>query len=579
MRSGKPEPSAPSERCQRCETTLPPRAVFCPGCGARAGAAAHDVTATAATAPGDPLPPMRLAPGTLLGTYEIEGIIGEGGMGVVYRARDRALSRAVALKCLHANLTGDADIRRRFAREARLLREFSHPGVVAVHDFVEVEHLLAIVMELVEGPTLGQQLARWRGRMPIEEVADLFGDVLATMQDAHARGIVHRDLKPDNVLLARARGRLQPKIVDFGIAKVLEGTTYTVTGALLGTCRYMAPEQIARALAADHRADIYSLGVVLYELCTGRGPFEADSHFALMMANASQIPDPPSRFRADLPPELDRLVLDALAKDPAARPQSCAAFRARLEAIVPARPQRPTTPPAPLPAVLADATGEMVLVPAGPFRMGPERREVDLDAFYIDRTPVTNAQFRRFVDATGYKPSDGSPRFLLHLRGRTPSALDHHPVVHVSWRDAQAYAVWAGKRLPTEAEWEKAARGTDGRRYPWGNHEPGAEHANFGGKGRGTTPVEQYPRGASPYGVLDLAGNTWEWCQDVDDPAFYADGPTVNPVSPRRSDRPAHVMRGGCWLYGATSMRTTSRTSFEPHYRFALGGFRCVKGA
>jgi serine/threonine-protein kinase len=448
-----------------------------------------------------------------------------------------------------------------------------------VHDFVEIGHLLGIVMELVEGPTLNQHLQHWRGRMPLEEISDLFGEVLSTMHDAHERGIVHRDLKPDNVLLARARGRLSPKIVDFGIAKALEGTTYTVTGALLGTCRYMAPEQIARAVAADHRADIYALGVVLYELCTGRGPFEADGHFALMMANATQIPDAPSRFRADLPPELDRLVLDALAKRPEDRPQSCATFRGRLDAAVPPRPRRPTTPAPEQPAVLDGGGGtELVLVPAGPFRMGPNRREVDLDAFYIDRTPVTNAQFRRFVEVTGFQPEDGSARFVLHWRGgRVPAGLEDHPVVNVSFVDAQAYAIWAGKRLPTEAEWEKAARGTDGRKYPWGNAEPGPEHANFGGKRRGTTAVGAHPRGASPYGLLDLAGNVWEWCQDVDDPEFYLEGPAVNPVSPRRSARATHVMRGGSWMYGPQALRTTSRTSFEAHYRFAVGGFRCAR--
>jgi serine/threonine-protein kinase len=197
----------------------------------------------------------------------------------------------------------------------------------------------------------------------------------------------------------------------------------------------------------------------------------------------------------------------------------------------------------------------------------------------MDRTPVTNAQFRTFLEVTGYRPDDeGKARFLSHWdRGRIPSGMERHPVVYVSWVDACAYAVWAGKRLPSEAEWEKAARGVDGRKYPWGAAEPGPERANFGGKRRGTVAVGLFPQGASPYGVHDLAGNVWEWCLDVDDPPFYAEGPTRNPRALRKSERSSYVMRGGSWMYGPRSLRTTSRTSFDPTYRFAGGGFRCAR--
>ncbi len=226
-------------------------------------------------------------------------------------------------------------------------------------------------------------------------------------------------------------------------------------------------------------------------------------------------------------------------------------------------------------------TGEMVLVPAGPFPMGPDRREVRLDAFYVDRCPVTNAEFHAFVTVTGYRPTDqDAARFLNHVRGKLPPALEQHPVVYVSWDDARAYAAWAGKRLPTEAEWEKAARGTDGRKYPWGRAEPGPKRANYGRACSGTTPVGAYPEGASPYGALDLAGNVWEWCEDYDDAAFYADGPTYNPRNTRRPEKkPLLVMRGGSWMYGPRSLRTFSRTGFEAHYRFASGGFRCARSA
>ncbi len=158
------------------------------------------------------------------------------------------------------------------------------------------------------------------------------------------------------------------------------------------------------------------------------------------------------------------------------------------------------------PVLRGKDVGDMVLVPAGPFAMGPDRREVRLDAFYIDRSPVTNLEFATFVSITGYRPANDPAARFLSTTGvgsrvrQPPPALEQHPVVYVSWDDARAYAAWAGKRLPTEAEWEKAARGTDGRKYPWGRAEPGPTRANYGRSCGGTTPVGAFPEGASPYG-------------------------------------------------------------------------------
>jgi serine/threonine-protein kinase len=458
-----------------------------------------------------------------------------------------------------------------------------------VFDLIEHEHLLGIVMEHVDGNSLAHHLLKWRGRMPFEEVRSIFADVLEAMDAAHKAGIIHRDLKPDNVLVTLgASGEPSPKVVDFGIARILEGTTYTVSGALLGTCRYMSPEQVRGDKTADHRSDIYSLGVALYELSSGRPPFGDDNHFALMMAHVQTEPVPPSRHRPEIPKPLEHLILRALAKTPAERPQTCAEFAERLLlAIEPADATgaavslRQTSTP-PLAPVVRDTDGsESLLVPAGVFSMGPKRREVFLDAFYMDKTPVTNRQFARFLQVTGYRPTDAnSARFLAHFaRGALPRGLEDHPVVNVSWDDACAYGSWAGKRLPSEAEWEKAARGTDGRKYPWGKADPGPARAHYGGRSRGTAPVGSFPEGASPYGVLDMAGNVWEWCEDVDDPTFYEDGPSRNPRSTLKSARSLYVMRGGSWLFGAQSLRTYARTSFEPHYRFAGGGFRCVRVA
>ncbi len=575
------------QRCPACHESVPGDQSTCPRCG-------RDTALSPPFRPEEPpvtelrsqLPPMRLARGTRVSVYTVESVIGEGGMGVVYRAWDGAMERAVALKCLHANLAGDPEIRRRFAREARLLRDYQHKGVIQVYDFVELDYLLAIVMELVDGPSLVQYLRKWRGRMPLAEVRELFGGVLEAVAAGHRQGIIHRDLKPDNILLAGEGEARRPKVVDFGIAKILEGTTFTMSGAFLGTCSYMSPEQVQQPAAADPRSDIYSLGVTLYQLCTGRLPFEGN-HFAVMMAHVNQAPQLPSELRSDLPPPLEQLILTALSKDPAQRPASCEEFQARLEAALSDVPLSPRGPrAAALPPLVKGPGADMALVPAGTFQMGRLRRSVYLDAFYLDVTPVTNQEFLQFVEVTSYRPEDaGAERFLHHLPGRKiPRGKEHHPVVFVSWTDASAYAAWAGKRLPTEAEWEKAARGTDGRKYPWGRTEPGPRNAHYGQARGGTVPVGSLPDGASPYGILDLAGNVWEWCGEYDDPEFYADGPAQNPHNDRPhaaadGKKPRLVMRGGSHVYDAHALRTYSRTSFEAHYRFGDGGFRCARSA
>ena len=210
--------------CRSCGAELGGRARFCAECGLPVAAATP--TSLARTEPASTPPPpereitpapssiplMRIPMGTVLsGAYVISGVLGEGGMGVVYRAHDKVLGRTVAIKCLHSNLAGDAEIRRRFVREARVLRTFSHPNVVSIFDLIEHEHLLGIVMEHVDGPSLAHHIAKWRGRMPFEEIRAIFSAVLEAMDAAHRQGIVHRDLKPDNVLVARGPRASRPR--------------------------------------------------------------------------------------------------------------------------------------------------------------------------------------------------------------------------------------------------------------------------------------------------------------------------------------------------------------------------------
>lgn len=597
--------AAVSKRCEACGEALPERARYCLGCGQplplpfqttqrSAGVLAASTThaeseTVAQITPREPaVPPRHLAPGTVITeTYSIEEVIGEGGMGVVYRAHDHALDRKVAVKALHPNLLGDRDICRRFKREADVMRRWHHENAVTVYDFVETDEVLAIVMEHVAGGrTLEDYLVEWGGPLPFGEIQRIFTGVLNAVEHAHAHGIVHRDLKPQNILLADADAEHGPvpKVVDFGIAKVLEGTKYTVTGTLLGTTHYMSPEQIASPELVDRRSDIYSLGVSLYRAATGRMPFDSDSHFAVMMAQVNQVPALPSQFRPGIPEALEQLIVDTLAKQRDERPADCAALRARLlDALSDVAPSVVTSAPDRAgDDILTDADGnELVLIGRGPFAMGPERREVFLDAFYLARHPITNRQFAKFVKVTGYAPSDAeSHRFLSHWRRRRcPKELLDHPVVFVSWLDANAYCAWAGRRLPTEAEWEKAARGTDGRRYPWGKADPTPERANFGRAQPGTSVVGSSPDGGSPYGILDMAGNVWEWCEDADRPKFYLKGPNRNPRNVAAATDSPRVARGGSWLYDKRALRTVARISFAPNFRLDGVGFRVALSA
>jgi formylglycine-generating enzyme required for sulfatase activity len=235
----------------------------------------------------------------------------------------------------------------------------------------------------------------------------------------------------------------------------------------------------------------------------------------------------------------------------------------------------------------------MVSVPAGEFLMGSDagdrderpQRRVYLDAFEIDKYEVTNVQYRRFLLATGHAPPQSWPgRYVAFLPDRDPDwhgaeypdGEAMHPVVAVNWDDATAYCAWAGKRLPSEAEWEKAARGTDGRVYPWGD-EWDVARANAGLTGTGyTQPVGSYPGGASPCGALDMAGNAWEWVADLYDRQYYTYALNRNPLGPA-SGTGERILRGGAWDSSSRHLRASYRNAthcFGPNYR---AGFRCAR--
>jgi serine/threonine protein kinase len=258
--------------------------------------------------------------------YEIQEPLGRGGMGTVHRARDRVLDRTVAVKLLPAEMASDDQAADRLQREARSAARLNHPRIVSVFDAGVADGTPYLVMEYVEGRTLARELED-HGRLQPDRAAAIAAGIAEALAAAHGAGVVHRDVKPANVLLVDGD---EVKVADFGIARAAEEDTITHPSAVVGSAPYLSPEQ-ARGEPADARSDLYGLGVVLYEMLAGRRPFEADSPVAVAYKHLEEEPEPPSAFQPEVPPELDRVVMTALAKDPAERFESAGAFLAALQ--------------------------------------------------------------------------------------------------------------------------------------------------------------------------------------------------------------------------------------------------------
>ncbi len=280
--------------------------------------------------------------GRTIGSYTILAKLGEGGMGAVWRGVDTMLDRPVAIKVLRPELASDAEVVERFRAEAVTLAKLSHLSIASVYAFIREGNELFLVMEFVEGETLDAVL-RKEGPFPWPRATRLACTALDAIDAAHAAGVIHRDLKPENIMITRTGGL---KIMDFGIARVVGTTRLTRAGHLVGTLHYMSPDQI-RGVEPDARSDIYSMGVVLFEMVTGKLPFNSSSEYSLMKAHLEDPPPPPRSFMPGLPDGLNDAILRALAKDADDRWPTAADFRAVLEAYAEAEPTSPRFTPLP----------------------------------------------------------------------------------------------------------------------------------------------------------------------------------------------------------------------------------------
>jgi len=766
---------------------------------------------------GKPAQDNQIKPGDCIGGhYIIKRMLGQGGMGCVYKAEHNLTGQPVAIKTLSPHLAEDPGLRERFIQEARTLASLDHDNVMTLHTFLEDRGQFLLVMQFIDGQDLDAMYRRCGG-LHQRTAVPIFYWSLRGLEYAHQRGVIHRDLKPANILVTKD-GRV--KLTDFGIARMIGGLRLTMAGAQVGTVFYMAPEQLQGAVA-EPRSDIYAMGVSLFEVLTGRLPYEGDDYTVRKGHVEAPIPDP-RQFRSDITSDVAHIVMQALSKRIQDRFQTAEEFLTALEStglahrklvliacpscqsllpqgegvtcpsckrqglcpyhidpkqgicqdcvqgsIVlprghkltpsaqqpaihpnqihgpaavlsghggpskatnhprnpreprrshshqdliafngsnvqgnsraaqnsqgphpgrmrgPVRAERPrdpleldleaslqpsvpypagnggqlrhptavplsgnhmpgpplTTPvpkgnyqpgrsydlngssrnprptgglfpsshppeerhrpaagqpvgpgtfapkrkqapkPSYPPVMISYDGSEMVLIEAGTFIIGaidhkPDTlpvRELFLDSYYIDRYPVTNELYLRFVQETNYPPpphwwnpeEKGGHYF--------PADKSAYPVVNVQYDDAKMYCKWAGKRLPSEAEWEKAGRSTDGRLFPWGNAWKEGM-ANLGLAE--TTPVFQYPQSQSPYGVFDLLGNTWEWVADWYAEDSYQHYDSRNPKGPNGGK--FRVVRGGSHADPPGSVSMSTRGFRPPHLPGTSLGFRCV---
>ena len=328
--------------------------------------------------------------GNVVGSYKITEKIGEGGMGAVFKGIDMMLEREVAIKMLRPELASQPEIVERFRSEAVTLAKLNHPNIATLFSFLRQGEDFFMVMEFVRGQTLDNLVRRY-GAMPSDKALALFCQALEGIDHAHRMGIIHRDIKPANMMLTE-NGTL--KVMDFGIARVLGTSRMTRQGNIVGTIAYMSPEQV-RGQETDARSDIYSLGILLYEMLTGRVPFASDSEYDLMRMQIESAPQPPRVFSAQIPPSVERAIMRALAKRPDARFQGASEFRQSL--LGPTATGAPVVSPQPTPVVSSTAVTQPM------HRNAPQETRLATESSEIKQTrlaPQANSAYSHGVSTS-----------------------------------------------------------------------------------------------------------------------------------------------------------------------------------
>ncbi len=531
--------------------------------------------------------------------YELQKFLG-GGMSEVYQARDTVLGRTVAVKLLTQQASSNPDTRARFLLEARVSSGIQHENIITTHDYGEQDGIPFLVLEFLTGRTL-KDLINSGEEIPLRRRVSIALQLAQALAHVHSLNLVHRDVKPDNV---HVDAQFRVKLMDFGIVKTGD-VNLTQAGYALGTPHYVAPEVI-KGQPVTPLNDVYSFGVLLFELLTGQRAIQAETAEQIFYRILHEdIPFGPMAEK-QVPEELQQIVRASIAREPGERTQTMAAVAAQLEAWLEANPTQERSigavPPvrrrqvpnwwiatagvvvlllAAVPcyflltsqkaaARIDDGLGEMVYVPDGPFLHGPDKKSLHLAGFYVDVTEVSNEDYEQFCQATGRPLPPGFER-----------GKPGHPVVNVTIDDARAFAAWAGKRLPTEREWHKAARGVDGRSYPWGDL-PVASHANLADNPddswQHAVSVDAFRPGRSPCHVLRMIGNVREFSADAGAPSIDAIREYQSKLDPPPAATDAWVVvKGGSYLDKLAETSIPMIEVVPARYRAPDLGFRCVK--
>jgi serine/threonine protein kinase len=545
----------------------------------------------------------------LLPGYAVSEIVGRGGMGVVYRALQSDLNRQVAIKILPRLMEESEGFIKRFRQEAQALASLSHPNIVSIFDFGEVDGQFYFVMEYVDGLTL-RDVIRSGGVPPVEALAMII-QICTALQYTHDQGIVHRDIKPVNLLIDK-KGVI--KLTDFGLAKLVQSTpsgdALTQTNQQIGTPFYMAPEQRSNADTLDHRVDIYALGVVFYELLTGKLPagaftppsseVEIDARLDEVV-NRAMADNPEKRFQhaSDMKTEVDEISRTGSTSPSGTIPNrkrvilAGALYTLMLALVIGLGVWKPwegngqesnerlQNSSAKGPPQLLDLREgvqmELAWIPPGSFQMGsPDTEEGRKEDENLHEVTITKGFWMGKYEVTREQWEFVMGRNTRKFKGnRNP---EDNKIVN--WHGCQKFAEklnekveGAAFRLPTEAEWEYACRAGTSTRYYIGNKESDLDEAAWYAKNRDGFAQEVGRKTPNNWGLYDMLGNASEWCSDWHGPS-YPNEPQVDPQG--ASEGVDKVIRGGFWNASVDTCRSAGRTKRKPSStRYGIG-FRVV---
>jgi serine/threonine protein kinase len=590
--------------CGTCGTENPSGTKFCGNCGSNL------------QNPQENDPDVRHLQDALRGKYVVQKPLGEGGFGRVFLAEHSGLGQKHVIKLLSADSSRSTDIRNRFFQEAQLIARLKHPNIVPIMDVAEYLGRPYYIMSYLNGGSLEDLLIKEK-KLSSEKALQITAKILSALSEVHSKGIIHRDLKPNNVLLDESG---EPVLIDFGIARVEEGSkAKTGTGFSIGTPVYMSPEQLD-AKPISLTTDIYSMGIMLFELLTGKPPFEGSMSSLITQHNTAKLPGVSGKIdNSKLADGIQAVLQKACAKEPSARYSSAKEMReAVLGFLEKPKVTSSTVEPA---KVFTNSIGiKFQYIPEGEFMMGlspgdsngwedekPSHRVEISHPFYMGRYPVTKEEWTRVM---GDKP------FYFQNAGRTA------PAEYISWNRVQEFLKKLNEmesrdgsrgkakyRLPTEAEWEYAARaGTTTELYVgklerngYWESKPldrigwfaGNAIASYEGaretdeiaklkgleyykdaphKKIGTQPVGK--KEPNPWGLYDTIGNVWEWCEDWFSEDYYGKSEIIDPKGPNNGEK--KVVRGGSWYNDARSCRVSDRYSSAPDLRNSTFGFRLL---